>query len=114
LLSSLDPPLTGWSRGNWQSTIRSYVTVHPDYADMEAWARRETADIVYDDTEGDLTGWLIGCGYLGDRQWRHARPRYDIEVKTTNGPCSTAFYMSKGQYKLVRMSFDDTLAMVTY
>ena len=81
---------------------------------MEAWGRRDTADIVYDNTEGDLTGWLIGCGYLSDHQWRYARPRYYIEVKTTNGPCSTAFYMSKGQYKLVRMSLDGALAMATY
>lgn len=81
---------------------------------MEPWVRRETADIVYDDTEGDLTGWFIGCGYLADHCWQHARPQYYIEVKATNGPCSTPFYMSKGQYKLVRMLSDGGLELVVY
>ncbi|KXX74826.1 Autophagy-related protein 9 [Madurella mycetomatis] len=102
LLSCLDPTLAGWSRANWQSTIRRYVNIHPDYADMTSWDRRETADMVYDDTEGDLTSWLIDCDYLSGDDWEHARPRYYLEVKTTTGPCDTPFYMSKRQYQLVR------------
>ncbi|KAI1054575.1 hypothetical protein LB506_010651 [Fusarium annulatum] len=100
LLSSLNLP--NWNRTNWQSTIRSYATIHPDYTNLEAWRGRETADLVYVDTEGHLTNTLIGCGYLGHDEWHGARPRYYIEVKTTTGPCSTAFYMSGKQYQLMQ------------
>ncbi|KAF5538359.1 ATPase-like ATP-binding domain-containing protein [Fusarium mexicanum] len=100
LLSCLDLP--NWNRSNWQSTIRSYVTIHPDYTDLQAWRGRETADLVYVDAEGHLTNTLIGCGYLGHDEWHGARPKYYIEVKTTTGPCSTAFYMSGKQYQLMQ------------
>ncbi|CZR37438.1 uncharacterized protein FPRO_02302 [Fusarium proliferatum ET1] len=100
LLSCLNLP--NWNRTNWQSTIRSYATIHPDYTNLEAWRGRETADLVYADTEGHLTNTLIGCGYLGHDEWHGARPRYYIEVKTTTGPCSTAFYMSGKQYQLMQ------------
>ncbi|KAF5665414.1 hypothetical protein FCIRC_10567 [Fusarium circinatum] len=100
LLSCLDLP--NWNRSNWQSTIRSYVTIHPDYTDLQAWRGRETADLVYVDAEGDLTNTLIGCGYLDHDEWHGARPKYYIEVKTTTGPCSTAFYMSGKQYQLMQ------------
>ncbi|KAF5228970.1 hypothetical protein FANTH_14368 [Fusarium anthophilum] len=100
LLSCLDLP--NWNRSNWQSTIRSYVTIHPDYVDLQAWRGRETADLVYVDAEGHLTNTLIGCGYLDHDEWLGARPKYYIEVKTTTGPCSTAFYMSGKQYQLMQ------------
>ncbi|KAF5680457.1 hypothetical protein FDENT_8396 [Fusarium denticulatum] len=100
LLSCLNLP--NWNRSNWQSTIRSYVTIHPDYTDLQAWRGRETADLVYVDAEGHLTNTLIGCGYLGHDEWHEARPKYYIEVKTTTGPCSTAFYMSGKQYQLMQ------------
>ncbi|KAL5608429.1 hypothetical protein FOBRF1_008926 [Fusarium oxysporum] len=100
LLSCLNLP--NWNRANWQSTIRSYVTIHPDYTNLQAWRGNETADLVYIDAEGHLTNTLIGCGYLGHDEWHGARPRYYIEVKTTTGPCSTAFYMSGKQYQLMQ------------
>ncbi|KAM5345808.1 hypothetical protein ACJ41O_011669 [Fusarium nematophilum] len=99
LLSKLELP--DWDRGNWQSTIRKYVTIHPDYRDMEPWNTRETADLVYVDTAGHFTDTLIGCGCL-DNEWHGARPKYYIEVKTTTGPCGTPFYMSGNQYQLTR------------
>ncbi|KZF20943.1 hypothetical protein L228DRAFT_223072 [Xylona heveae TC161] len=103
LLSCLNPPLQGWSRENWQSTIRRYVTIHPEYADMHDWNGRETADITYNDTAGELTAMLADCGYLEyDDDWQNASPKYYIEVKTTTGPCHTPFYMSKHQYKRMR------------
>ncbi|KAK4038181.1 hypothetical protein C8A01DRAFT_17707 [Parachaetomium inaequale] len=101
VLSGLDPPLPGWGRENWQSTMRRYVTIHPDYADMDAWSGRETADITYNDTESELTAMLINGGYLDADEWQDARPMYYIEVKSTTGPRETPFYMSKGQYKRV-------------
>ncbi|KAF5638186.1 uncharacterized protein FTJAE_5432 [Fusarium tjaetaba] len=100
LLSCLNLP--NWNRTNWQSTIRSYVTIHPDYTNLQAWRGRETADLVYVDAEGHLTNTLIGCGYLGHDEWHEARPKYYIEVKTTTGPRSTAFYMSGKQYQLMQ------------
>ncbi|XEU94732.1 hypothetical protein FSHL1_000016 [Fusarium sambucinum] len=100
LLSGLNMP--NWNRANWQSTIRSYVTIHPDYTNLQAWRGNETADLVYVDAEGHLTNTLIGCGYLDHDEWHRARPRYYIEVKTTTGPCNTAFYMSGKQHQLMQ------------
>ncbi|KAG7135922.1 hypothetical protein HYQ45_006378 [Verticillium longisporum] len=99
LLSRLNPSLHGWSRDNWQSTIRRYVTLHPDYQDMPPWNGRETADMTYQDVRGELTKWLKDHGYLDGEGWRGARPKYYIEVKTTTGPHNTPFYMSKAQYQ---------------
>lgn len=101
MLSRLDPALPQWGRANWQSTIRRYVRVHPDYADMDNWDGRETADITYEDTEGELTAMLVDRGHLDSNGWRNSRPKYYIEVKTTTGPCRTPFYMSKYQYQRV-------------
>ncbi|PTB37137.1 hypothetical protein M441DRAFT_175588 [Trichoderma asperellum CBS 433.97] len=100
LLSTLELPR--WSNENWQSTIRSYVRAHPNYRNMASWRGRETADLVYDDTEGQLTNTLIGCGYLDQDEWHNARPKYYIEVKTTTGPRETPFYMSNSQYERMR------------
>lgn len=68
---------------------------------MNPWYGRETADFVYDDTSGDLTGILTGNGYLNGDTWQGARPRYFLEVKSTTGPCEKPFYMSKYQYQRV-------------
>ncbi|KAF9767546.1 hypothetical protein IL306_015275 [Fusarium sp. DS 682] len=98
LLSQLELP--GWGRGNWQSTIRTYAKIHPDYADLSHWPNRETADIVYSDTEGILTEILAAADIL-DGEWATTKPKYYIEVKTTTGPCGTPFYMSGNQYRLM-------------
>lgn len=70
---------------------------------MNAWRGRETADLTYEDTNGDLTALLIDDGYFDSEEWEDARPKYYIEVKTTTGPCDTPFYMSKHQYQRVRL-----------
>jgi hypothetical protein len=93
--------LAGWSRDNWQSTIRHYTNIHPDLSDLSPWIGRESADFVFTDTDGELTSQLVGSGYLDETEWANARPKYFIEVKTTTGPCATSFYMSKNQYSLV-------------
>ncbi|KAL7921353.1 hypothetical protein ACQKWADRAFT_124514 [Trichoderma austrokoningii] len=100
LLSTLQLPR--WSNENWQSTIRGYVRAHPSYHNLANWRGRETADLVYDDTEGQFTNTLIGCGYLNHDQWNNARPKYYIEVKTTTGSRETPFYMSNSQYERMR------------
>lgn len=97
------PGLPEFSRDNWQSTIRKYVTVHPEYARMAAWNGRETADIVYEDNGSVLTELLIDKGYLAQDQWRGSMPEYFIEVKSTTGSRDMPFYMSKHQYQ--RVSF---------
>lgn len=71
---------------------------------MDPWNGRETADLVYNDTEGDLTALLVENGYLDPSRWHTARPNYFIEVKTTTGPLETPFYMSKYQYRRVSVS----------
>lgn len=107
MLSRLDPSLPGFGRDSWQSTIRHYVKGHRDYADLERWVGRETADITYSDTTGAFTALLADKGYLD--LWNaddiaQARPQYFVEVKATTGPCETPFYMSKHQYQRVSWS----------
>jgi len=80
--------------------MRRLVTVHPNYHDMTSWDGRETSDIVYRDTEGDLTRLLIHLGYL-DIHWTGSEPEYLIEVKTTTGNCADRFFMSAPQYNMV-------------
>ncbi|KAK7921595.1 hypothetical protein PG985_009617 [Apiospora marii] len=101
LLANLTEPriLPGFSRSNWQSTIRRYVTVHPEYRAMPPWLGRETSDLVYSDTEGALTDCLIDRGFLDQQEWAGKRPQYFLEVKTTTSNCDTPFYMSKAQYR---------------
>ncbi|KAH8735731.1 hypothetical protein BGZ61DRAFT_84622 [Ilyonectria robusta] len=98
LLKSLEPALPALSTANWQSTIRNYAAVLPDYADIQPAQGREASDITYHDTEGAFTRLLINRGYLGSR-WEARTPTYFVQVKTTTGPCNTPFYMSKSQYK---------------
>lgn len=96
----MNPSLPGFTRENWRSTIRRYVTGHPDYADMQNWCGIETADIVYEDKEGTLTEKLVEADNLPSG-YRGCRPRYYIEVKTTPGPWDTPFHMSHPQYEKV-------------
>ncbi|KAK7756612.1 hypothetical protein SLS62_001449 [Diatrype stigma] len=100
LLSSLSPPLSGFTRDNWKSTIRGFASVHPDYTDIDGWSGTETADIVYDDEQGTLTEILMGKGVL-TAEYRGRCPRYYIEVKTTPGSWDTPFFMSHSQYQKV-------------
>ncbi|KAL5334193.1 hypothetical protein BJX70DRAFT_378796 [Aspergillus crustosus] len=101
ILSHLDPPLPGFTRRNWQSTIRRLVNVHPDYRDLDPWDGRETADITYSDAGGVLTSLLIEKGYLVSR-WTDVTPRYYIEVKSTTSSWETPFYMSNSQYERMK------------
>lgn len=98
LLSRMNLP--NFSRANWQSRIRKEVCVHQKYADMKPWNERETADIVYEDTESVLTRALNSLGYLPDRV-RDLRPKYYLEVKTTTCESDARFFMSQGEYELV-------------
>ncbi|KAI8635259.1 hypothetical protein F5Y19DRAFT_5509 [Xylariaceae sp. FL1651] len=91
--------LPSFSRINWQSTIRKYVTVHPEYADMEPWRGYETSDITYLDVQGALTDELINKRYLARHLWEGKRPNYFIEVKATTSSCDTPFYVSKAQFQ---------------
>ncbi|KAL4796623.1 hypothetical protein BDV19DRAFT_398235 [Aspergillus venezuelensis] len=97
-LSCLNPRLPGFSKENWQSTIRKHINIHEDYTDMEPWNGRETADITYNDTEGTLTSVLIEKGYL-DATWTGTKPRFYLEVKTTTHSYDEPFFMSKHQFE---------------
>ncbi|KAF5006291.1 hypothetical protein FDECE_7322 [Fusarium decemcellulare] len=108
LLKNLRPGLPGFSQGNWQSSIRRYVSVHPEYTDIGHWGHKETSDLIYDDAGGVLTELLIDNGYLERNVWEHKRPSYHLEVKTTTGPCGVPFYMSKNQYRLMHACRNDT------
>ncbi|KAM0240802.1 hypothetical protein ACHAP5_007837 [Fusarium lateritium] len=98
LLSSIPHSLPGWSRDNWQSTVRHNVSIHPDYTSLRNWYGTEQGDLFYDDVAGTFTSYLIEKGYFKD-SWRKERPEYYIEVKTTTSSrLDTPFYMSKHQY----------------
>ncbi|GAB1196804.1 hypothetical protein APSETT444_006081 [Aspergillus pseudonomiae] len=99
VLSRLRPNLPGFSRESWQSTIRQYIQLHEDYIDLQPWCGRETADLVYTDSEGILTSFLIAKGYLSSKMWAGKSPRFYLEVKSTTSSCETPFYMSKYQYE---------------
>ncbi|KAK2934816.1 Histidine kinase/HSP90-like ATPase superfamily [Fusarium oxysporum f. sp. vasinfectum] len=99
LLRNMDPPLPRFSRDNWQSQMRKFVTIHPDYSDMLPWTAQETADIVYFDRKRVLTNHLVDKGYLDKTAWQNKKPLFLIEVKSTTGHSRTPFYMSKRQYQ---------------
>ncbi|KAI1655267.1 hypothetical protein F4813DRAFT_186285 [Daldinia decipiens] len=112
LLSSMDPALRGFTRANWKSTIREFVTVHPDYADMSSWSGIETSDLEYKDDSSKLTAILISKGLLSS-SWRGSRPMYYIEVKTTPGGRDAPFFMSDTQYhKMERLSTKDSIYVI--
>ncbi|EEP80666.1 predicted protein [Uncinocarpus reesii 1704] len=98
LLSRLNLP--GFGRQNWRSSIRKEVRSHPDYHDLEPWNGVETADFVYNDSEGALTRLLVSQD-LAAPSWGSARPRYLIEVKSTVSTFNTPFYMSKSQFRRI-------------
>ncbi|KAI0110180.1 hypothetical protein F4814DRAFT_394641 [Daldinia grandis] len=112
LLSSMDPALRGFTRANWTSTIRKYVTVHPDYADMNSWSGIETSDLEYKDDSSKLTAILVSKGLLLS-SWLGSRPKYYIEVKTTPGGRDTPFFMSDAQYhKMAALSTEDSIYVI--
>ncbi|KAI3332562.1 hypothetical protein F4824DRAFT_475026 [Ustulina deusta] len=106
LFSHLSGPdgLPGFSRYNWESNMRKYVIIHPEYTDMDEWRGRETSDITYCDVQSKLTTELIEKGYLARNTWEGKHPNYFIEVKTTTGSCETPFYISKAQYQRVSVN----------
>lgn len=77
------------------------MRVYENYKGMKKWKEPETADIVYDDKEGEFTQLLIAHDYLDDIIWATAKPTYFLEVKTTTKECVTKFFLSKSQYQRV-------------
>lgn len=70
---------------------------------MESRRGAETADITYNDMDGEFTRLLISSGYLDDTIWANASPKYFLEVKATTKACATRFFLSKSQYQRVRV-----------
>ncbi|RVX68617.1 hypothetical protein B0A52_07044 [Exophiala mesophila] len=104
--------VTNFNIENWQSSIRHYVNVLPEYADEPPWHGREISDIMYegncsrlmellrDNTTFRYPAWL-GI-QSGATSMSTPVVNYHIEVKTTPGPCNTPFFMSSNQYRLMR------------
>ncbi|CEJ93514.1 hypothetical protein VHEMI09096 [[Torrubiella] hemipterigena] len=105
LLSRLDPSLPGFFLSNWCSTIRGYVSSHPDYSDLESCDGPEPSDIVCKDDSGVFTNMLVEHGYMEASVLDEPPIQYYIEVKTTTTKCNTAFYMSNSQYNKVWILF---------
>lgn len=99
---------------NWRSSIRDYVKVLPDYQDVPKWDGFEVSDVMYEGHSLQLMHILLKNSVSPAPAWLDdlatALPttasgspvNYHIEVKTTSGPRSTPFFMSKYQYKLMR------------
>ncbi|SCV57582.1 unnamed protein product [Fusarium fujikuroi] len=103
LLLTIPHALPGWSRDNWQSTVRHHASIHPDYNSLGSWYGIEQGDLFFDDVTGTFTSYLIEKGYL-EESWRKERPEYYIEVKTTTSArLDTPFYMSKHQYARMQL-----------
>ena len=79
--------------------------MHEKYRDMEDWRGPETADIVYEDCGPDhkLTGFLSRHLLPGYSICQGANIKCYLEVKTTIGDCSNKFFLSKAQYRRVRI-----------
>ncbi|KIX09215.1 uncharacterized protein Z518_00294 [Rhinocladiella mackenziei CBS 650.93] len=92
---------------NWRSSIRYLVSVLPEYAEEAAWTGREISDIMYKGNCSHLMDFLRQNTVHPYPPWLDSSTsafpvQYHIEVKTTPGPCSTPFFMSENQYKLMR------------
>lgn len=77
---------------------------------MEPWRGAETADITYDDAEGEFTQLLIANGYMDRSIWARATPKYFLEVKATTKECATRFFLSKSQYQRVYLLSENYIA----
>jgi hypothetical protein len=55
-LSNLGLP--DFDESNWRSTIRGELSESEHFAHLQNWVGRETADIVYEDTSGQLAEFL--------------------------------------------------------
>jgi hypothetical protein len=96
---------------HWASSIRATVKVHPDFTDIDHPGRIERADFEYSEVDDLLGGIVIELAH-NDEQLRQilssqgaaqgGKIEYLVEVKTTTGPCSNPFFMSRKQYQLVR------------
>lgn len=73
--------LPGFGDSNWASSFRSYIGLPPPRMEPPF-------DFVYEDTEGKL------CGVAGARCL--------IEVKTTSGDGSLAFYITEAEWRLAQ------------
>ena len=97
---------------NWQSSIRRYVGVLHEYKNEAPWSGREISDIMYIGRCLRLQDFLRQNTSHTYPQWLDSdiapHPvQYHIEIKTTSGPCSTPFFMSQNQYKLMRQKACD-------
>ena len=109
VFETLKRHIPGFGLEHWQSTIREEVQILGDYANMQSWRGRETADLVYTDLTGSLWRFLkdncfggLPVGLDDEEQFGTARVQpleYFVEVKTTTKECGTRFFMSKGQRK---------------
>ncbi|KAL2441686.1 hypothetical protein ABEF95_016087 [Exophiala dermatitidis] len=104
--------VTNFGIDHWQSSIRHYVNILPEYAAEPSWHGREISDIMYkgscprlmellrENTRFPYPAWLRGPSR--STSTRTPVVNYHIEVKTTSGPCNTPFFMSSNQYRLMR------------
>ena len=88
---------------NWQSGIREFANVHPEYIHLTNWQGYEVADFMYKDNTGRFENWLHHtCPQFFPPLPGNKTIDYLIEVKTTTGPCCTPFFVSGNQYRLMK------------
>lgn len=99
--------LPDFGTDNWQSTIRHNVTVLAEYANLSSWPPPEISDLVYETNSSLFEHFLRRRSYNRDQlpSWPVSGGdpiQWLVEVKTTTGPCSTPFFMSKNQHQLMK------------
>lgn len=99
--------MSNFTIDNWQSSIRRYVSILPEYQDEPTWTGREISDIMYSGNCPRLMDILRRNTTFPYPVWLESATtstavHYHIEIKTTSGPCSTPFFMSGNQYTLMR------------
>ena len=76
--------------------------MHEKYNNMEEWTGAETADIVYEDEGPEFVLTNAFSEYLPRGRLKEGAPiKYHLEVKTTTEECSSRFFVSKAQYRMV-------------
>jgi hypothetical protein len=93
--------LSNFNIGNWRSTIRNQVKVHEKYQSMAPWVGGETADIVYEDSNGEFRDFLMDHQHARFENRPSDSAKYYVEVKSTIKSCHDRFFVSDAQYKRV-------------
>ena len=76
--------IPGFDLDNWQSRIRHFVKVLPQYQDLQPWSHAEIADIMYEDRTEDMELFLREHSFDEFPEWHEAPSDVSTEGKVRN------------------------------